>query len=71
MICSPCVCVYVSVQCRLEANYAHQQELDMIPLMMHKDYKPQGWRKYDHQVLNGFFTYPQSMLLTWKSLLCG
>ena len=32
-------------QCRLEANYAHQQELDMIPLMMQKDYKPQGWRK--------------------------
>ena len=32
-------------QCRLEANYAHQQELDMIPLMMEKGYKPQGWRK--------------------------
>ena len=32
-------------QCRLEANYGHQQELDMIPLMMQKDYKPQGWRK--------------------------
>ena len=39
------VCVYVSAQCRLEANYAHQQELDMIPLMMQQDYKPQGWRK--------------------------
>ena len=35
---------YVNAQCRLEANYAHQQELDMIPLMMQKDYKPQGWR---------------------------
>ena len=23
-----------SSNCRLEANYAHQQELDMIPLMM-------------------------------------
>ena len=23
-----------SANCRLEANYAHQQELDMIPLMM-------------------------------------
>ena len=32
-------------QCRLEANYAHQQELDMIPLMMQKDYAPKGWRK--------------------------
>ena len=29
-------------QCRLEANYAHQQELDMIPLMMQKEYKPIG-----------------------------
>ncbi len=26
-----CVCW---TDCRLEANYAHQQELDMIPLMM-------------------------------------
>jgi len=24
----------------MEANYAHQQELDMIPLMMQKDYSP-------------------------------
>jgi hypothetical protein len=27
-------------QCRLEANYAHQQELDMIPLKMQKGYSP-------------------------------
>jgi hypothetical protein len=27
----------------MEANYAHQQELDMIPLMMQKDYSPKGW----------------------------
>ena len=26
-------------------QYAHQQELDMIPLMMQADYKPTGWRK--------------------------
>jgi hypothetical protein len=26
-----------------EANYAHQQELDMIPIMMQKDYSPKGW----------------------------
>ena len=32
-----------SVNCRMEANYAHQQELDMIPLMMQKDYSPKGW----------------------------
>ena len=38
-------------QCRLEANYAHQQELDMIPLMMQKDYRAQGWRKSHHQLL--------------------
>jgi hypothetical protein len=31
------------LQCRLEANYAHQQELDMIPLMMQADYSPMGW----------------------------
>ena len=44
MFCSPCVAVQ-NAQCRLEANYAHQQELDMIPLMMQKKYKPQGWRE--------------------------
>ena len=38
-------------QCRLEANYAHQQELDMIPLMMQKEYKPQGWRESQPRVL--------------------
>ena len=43
-------------QCRLEANYAHQQELDMIPLMMQKDYKPQGWRKSSLKALC-LFTY--------------
>jgi hypothetical protein len=29
--------------CPAEANYAHQQELDMIPLMMQKGYSPKGW----------------------------
>ena len=29
--------------CRVEANYAHQQELDMIPLLMQKDYSPKGY----------------------------
>ena len=32
-----------SANCRMETNYAHQQELDMIPLMMSKDFKPKGW----------------------------
>ena len=31
------------LQCRMEANYAHQQELDMIPLLMQKDYSPKGY----------------------------
>ena len=35
--------VACNLQCRMEANYAHQQELDMIPLMMQKDYSPKGW----------------------------
>ena len=29
-----------SANCRMEANYAHQQELDMIPLMMTEGF---GW----------------------------
>ena len=32
-----------SANCRMEANYAHQQELDMIPLMMQKEYSPKGY----------------------------
>ena len=32
-----------SANCRMEANYAHQQELDMIPLMMSEGFKPKGW----------------------------
>ena len=27
----------------MEANYAHQQGLDMIPLMMEKGYRAKGW----------------------------
>jgi hypothetical protein len=46
--CSPCmqadaVVVACILQCRMEANYAHQQELDMIPLLMQKDYSPKGY----------------------------
>jgi hypothetical protein len=32
-----------SANCRLEANYAHQQKLEMIPLMMQDSYAPKGW----------------------------
>ena len=31
-----------SPNCRLEANYAHQQNLDMIPLLMQESYQPAG-----------------------------
>ena len=31
-----------SGNCRLEANYAHQQELDMIPLKMERGFQPRG-----------------------------
>ena len=27
----------------MEANYAHQQELDMIPLLMSENYSPKGY----------------------------
>jgi len=32
-----------SGNCRLEANYAHQQDVDMIPLMAQEGYKAKGW----------------------------
>jgi hypothetical protein len=32
-----------SASCRLEANYSHQQQVPMIPLMLVDGYKPNGW----------------------------
>ena len=32
-----------SANCRLEAQYAHQQSVDMIPLLVEKGYKASGW----------------------------
>jgi hypothetical protein len=32
-----------SANCRMEANYGLQQEVDQIPLMVEKGYKPKGW----------------------------
>jgi hypothetical protein len=32
-----------SANCRLEANYAHQQQKPMIPLMMQRNFTPNGW----------------------------
>ena len=45
MCLSSCQCADADLFLALQANYAHQQELDMIPLMMQKDYSPMGWRK--------------------------
>ena len=46
----PCICSDAALchascifQCRMEANYAHQQELDMIPLKMQEGFSPKGW----------------------------
>ena len=58
------------LQCRMEANYAHQQELDMIPLLMQKDYSPIGYvRNYSRpctlrkRVENVRATWPVCQLL--------
>ena len=32
-----------SANCRLEAQYAYQQQLDMVPLMMEDGYSAKGW----------------------------
>ena len=32
-----------SANCRMEAQYAHQQQKDMVPLMMVDGYRPNGW----------------------------
>ena len=32
-----------SANCRLEAQYAYQQQTDMVPLMMEDGYRPNGW----------------------------
>ena len=32
-----------STNCRLEAQYAFQQQKDMVPLMMVDGYRPNGW----------------------------
>ena len=37
------MCLLWHRNCRMEANYAFQQEVDMIPLMMTENYKPKGW----------------------------
>jgi hypothetical protein len=44
----------------MEANYAHQQELDMIPLMMEADYRPQGWCKSQQHASRLLLTIPSS-----------
>jgi hypothetical protein len=43
LMCSVSTAYKESANCRLEANYAMQQKVDMIPLMMEKGYAPTGW----------------------------
>ena len=40
---SDCVHLLRLCQCRLELNYAHQLDIDKVPLMMEKNYQPTGW----------------------------
>ena len=39
-----------SANCRLERQYAHERELDAIPLMMEQGYKPNGWLVPSHNL---------------------
>eukprot|EP01047_Picozoa_sp_COSAG01_P029104 COSAG01_NODE_1986_length_8712_cov_118.329618_9_plen_109_part_00 len=48
-----------SANCRLEANYAHQQEKEMIPLMMQKQYNVKGCKFF----MNHHTTAPPKVLL--------
>ena len=50
-----------------EANYGHQQELDMIPLMMQKDYSPKGWLGL---ILGTRLWYHSHILLCCRSMFC-
>ena len=54
-------------QCRMEANYAHQQELDMIPLLMQKDYSPKGYVR-NHSRLCTLRELVQSVRAAWAQL---
>ena len=48
-----------------EANYAHQQELDMIPLMMQKDYSPKGYAR-NHSRLCALHELVQDVCTAWR-----
>eukprot|EP01046_Picozoa_sp_COSAG06_P015514 COSAG06_NODE_997_length_11148_cov_5.400489_8_plen_54_part_00 len=48
----------------MEANYAHQQELDMIPLLMQKDYSPKGYVR-NHSRLCTLRELVQSVRAAW------
>ena len=32
-----------STNCRMEAQYAHQQDKEMVPLMLEEGYRAKGW----------------------------
>ena len=52
-----------------EANYGHQQELDMIPLMMQKDYSPKGWLGLILGTRMWYATFPAALCLSRLSSL--
>eukprot|EP01046_Picozoa_sp_COSAG06_P038210 COSAG06_NODE_4390_length_4307_cov_3.484553_6_plen_88_part_00 len=62
-------CALVPVSTTQEANYGHQQELDMIPLMMQKDYSPKGWLGLILGTRMWYATFPAALCLSRLSSL--
>ena len=51
-----------SGSCRLEASYAHQLGVDMIPLTVEEGYRPTGWLR--------LVSDPWSLLVLWPLIRC-
>ena len=49
-----------STNCKLELKFSQQTGVPIVPVMMQKDYKPQGWRESQHQVFRLLFLIPSS-----------
>ena len=58
-----------SGSCRLEASYAHQLGVDMIPLTVQEDYSPSGWLRLVRLAWNPLVMWLIDQLLT-RCLLC-
>ena len=70
--CSTCALTlthFARVLATQEANYGHQQELDMIPLMMQKDYSPKGWLGLILGTRMWYATFPAALCLSRLSSL--